>query len=71
MSEFTLTKQTESEKLGLNKISLRFNTVFPKEKIAKSIFKDYDQIMQQQAAQKAQQAAQPETEGQAVAEEGK
>ncbi len=71
ISEFSLTKQTESEKLGLNKISLRFNTVFPKEKIAKSIFKDYDQIMQQQAAQKAQQAAQPETEGQAVAEEGK
>ncbi len=67
ISEFSLTKQTEADKLGINKISLRFNTVFPKEKIAKSIFKDYDKIMQQRAAE-AKAKAQNE---QAAGKEGK
>ena len=38
VSEVTLTKSTES--LGDNSISLRVNTIFPKEKIAKTMFKD-------------------------------
>lgn len=59
ISEFSISKLTESEKLGQNKITLRFNTVFPKEKVAKSIFKDYDKLIQQQQA------------AQAAAEEGK
>lgn len=50
ISEFSISKLTESEKLGQNKITLRFNTVFPKEKVAKSIFKDYDKLIQQQQA---------------------
>ncbi len=62
ISEFSISKLTESEKLGQNKITLRFNTVFPKEKVAKSIFKDYDKLIQQQQAAQA---------GQAAAEEGK
>lgn len=59
ISEFSISKLTESDKLGQNKITLRFNTVFPKEKVAKSIFKDYDKLIQQQQA------------AQAAAEEGK
>ena len=50
VSEFSITKDTDPEKLGNNKISLRFNTVFPKEKIAKSLFKDYDKLMKKQKA---------------------
>ena len=50
VSEFSLAKNTEADKLGHNKISLRFNTIFPKEKIAKSLFKDYDKIMKEKAA---------------------
>ena len=45
ISEFSLAKATEPDKLGQNKVSIRFNTIFPKEKIAKSLFKDYDKIM--------------------------
>lgn len=55
ISEFSLTKSPEAEKLGSNKVSFRFNTIFPKEKIAKSLFKDYDKIMKEKedAAKKA------------------
>ncbi len=38
ISEFTLTKGTEV--LGQNSITLRINTIFPKEKIAAQMFKD-------------------------------
>lgn len=42
VSEFTLTKGQDRsiEKLGLNQISLQVSTIFPKEKIAKALFKD-------------------------------
>lgn len=58
VSEFSLEKNTDPNQLGNNKVSLRFNTVFPKEKIAKSLFKDYDKIVkaQQEAKKKAQTA---------------
>lgn len=58
VSEFSLEKNTDPNQLGNNKVSLRFNTVFPKEKIAKSLFKDYDKIVkaQQEAQKKAQTA---------------
>ena len=32
---------------------MRFNTIFPKEKIAKGLFKDYDKIIQEQQIQKS------------------
>ncbi len=67
VSEFSLSKSTESDKLGSNKITLRFNTIFPKEKIAKSLFKDYDKIIKQQAEQKAQQAQQAQQANQSKA----
>ena len=38
ISDFTLTKSTEQ--LGQNSISIRINTIFPKEKIAAQMFKD-------------------------------
>lgn len=38
ISEFSLTKV--SEKLGQNEVSMRINTIFPKEKIAAKMFKD-------------------------------
>ncbi len=65
VSEISVIKSTESDKLGSNKISLRFNTIFPKEKIAKSLFKDYDKIIKEQKA-----AAQAKKQ-QAAAQEGK
>lgn len=58
VSDFSITKDTDPEHLGNNKISMKFNTIFPKEKIAKQLFKDYDQIM-------AQKRAKPEAEKQA------
>ena len=64
ISSFSITKQKEADKLGMNRISMQFNTVFPKEKVAKSIFKDYDKLVeQQQAAQKKPQAEQAAAEG--------
>ncbi len=38
VSDFSLKKNTEN--LGENEVSLTINTIFPKEKIAKSLFKD-------------------------------
>lgn len=53
VTEFSIAKQQEASKLGVNKVSMRFNTIFPKEKIAKGLFKDYDKIIQEQQAQKS------------------
>lgn len=58
VSDFSITKDTDPEHLGNNKISMKFNTIFPKEKIAKKLFKDYDKIM-------AQKRAKPEAKKQA------
>lgn len=40
VSEVSLDKDTDKNNLGMNKVSMKFNTVFPKEKIAKSLFRD-------------------------------
>ncbi|MGN0025326.1 MAG: hypothetical protein ACI351_07870 [Candidatus Avelusimicrobium sp.] len=45
VSDFSIAKDTDPEHLGNNKISMKFNTIFPKEKIAQTMFKDYAQIM--------------------------
>ncbi|MGN0017250.1 MAG: hypothetical protein ACI37O_07940 [Candidatus Avelusimicrobium sp.] len=58
VSDFSITKDTDPEHLGSNKIAMKFNTIFPKEKIAKKLFKDYDKIM-------AQKRAKPEAKKQA------
>lgn len=48
VSNFIVEKNTDSNQVGVNKISMKFNTIFPKEKIAKSMFKDYDRLIAQQ-----------------------
>jgi len=53
VSEFSLTKDSTPGGLGMNKISMKFNTAFPKEKIAKSLFKDYDELIKKQQEQDA------------------
>lgn len=50
VSDFSITKDMDPARLGNNKISMKFNTIFPKEKIAKKLFKDYDKIMAQKHA---------------------
>lgn len=50
VSDFSVTKDTNPEHLGNNKISMKFNTIFPKEKIAKTLFKDYDKIVAEKRA---------------------
>ncbi len=52
VSEIAVVKDTDPTRLAQNKISLKFNTIFPKEKIAKSLFKDYDKIMKAREVQK-------------------
>lgn len=53
VSDFSITKDTDPNRLGNNKISMKFNTIFPKEKIAKSLFKDYDKIIAKKRAESA------------------
>ena len=43
VSSFTIKKDTNPSNLGNNQISMRINTIFPKEKIASRMFKDYEQ----------------------------
>ena len=45
VSDFSIMKLGEGEELGENRITLKFNTVFPKEKYAPKLFKDYKQQM--------------------------
>lgn len=40
LSQFDLTKTTEGDDLGKNKVSLTLNTIFPKEKLAPKLFKN-------------------------------
>ena len=39
VSDITLEKDTNQDNVGMNKISMKFNTAFPKEKVAKTLFK--------------------------------
>lgn len=50
VSDFSITKDTSPEHLGNNKIAMKFNTIFPKEKIARTMFKDYEQIVAKKRA---------------------
>ena len=45
VSSLTISKLTDANSLGLNSIGIRFNTVFPKDKYAKRLFKDYAEQM--------------------------
>ena len=57
-SEVNITKGTDSASLGMNNITLRFNTFFPKEKYGPRLFKDYAKQMQEL---KAAQASKPDS----------
>ncbi len=63
LSEVTISKQTAPEALGKNAVNLTFNTVFPKEKYAPKLFKDYaQQIKKIQAEKEAAAPTQKEPE---------
>ena len=47
ITELSITKLLDPAVLGENSVKVRFNTVFPKEKYAKKLFKDYDKQMAQ------------------------
>lgn len=57
VSDFSITKDTDPERLGNNKISMKFNTIFPKEKIAQTMFKDYAQIVAKKRAESKKKEA--------------
>ncbi len=52
VSEVSIAKLTGKEELGDNTVTVRFNTVFPKEKYAQKLFKDYKQQMEKINAEK-------------------
>ena len=52
LSEVTISKQTAPEALGKNTVNVTFNTVFPKEKYAPKLFKDYAQQIKKIQAEK-------------------
>ena len=58
ISDVTISKLTDAASLGKNSVTLKFNTVFPKEKYAPQLFKDYKQQME-----KIKQAETTPTEG--------
>ena len=66
ISEVTISKQTAPEALGRNTVNLTFNTVFPKEKYAPKLFKDYAQQIKKIQAEKnvpTQTQSKPENGG--------
>ena len=70
VSDISIVKSNAKEELGYNTVTLKFNTVFPKEKYGPKLFKDYKQQMDKIEAQK-QQAATKQAETKAKAEEKK
>lgn len=69
ISNVTLSKLTDPALLGSNSINLKINTLFPKEKFAKRIFKDYDAQMKKIAAENAPAAPKKQAEAPAPAEQ--
>lgn len=57
ISEVSISKLTGKEVLGDNAITVKFNTIFPKEKYAPKLFKDYARQMEKINAQKQPAAA--------------
>ena len=72
ISGLTITKLMDAASLGENTVNVRFNTVFPREKYAKRLFKDYTQQMKQiEAEMAAQDTAAGKEEPKTPAEEEK
>lgn len=57
ITNFVLTKQTDKASLGNNAVAIQFNTVFPKNKYAAALFKDYAAQLEQIKKEKAKAAA--------------
>lgn len=57
VSEISISKLTGKEVLGDNAITVKFNTIFPNEKYAPKLFKDYAQQMEKINTQKETAAA--------------
>lgn len=53
LSNITISKVMDTASLGQNTVTMRFATLFPKEKYAKRLFKDYEQQMKKINAQAA------------------
>ena len=54
VSNFIIEKDTDPANVGSNKVSMKFNTIFPKEKVGKTLFKDFDRLVaEKQAATRA------------------
>lgn len=62
VSEISISKLTGKEVLGENSVTVKFNTIFPNEKYAPKLFKDYAQQMKKINAQKEEAAAETKTE---------
>lgn len=45
VSSFSVEKDTSFDHIGNNKINLQFSTILLKEKVAKTLFKDYDKVL--------------------------
>ena len=56
VSNFSLKKDVTPSGLGNNQITMRFNTIFPKEKIASRMFKDYNEQMEKRKAKNTKEA---------------
>lgn len=67
VSQLNITKLTDANSLGKNSINLRFNTVFPKEKYGKRLFKDYDQQIKKIEEESAASSAKEENRGEGAA----
>ncbi len=57
ISEVSITKNTDPNAIGDNKVTLRFNTIFPKEKIGAKMFSDYSQLVQEKRSGKKSKGA--------------
>ena len=54
ISEVSVAKNTDPNAIGDNKVTLRFNTIFPKEKIGSTLFSDYSELVQEKRSKQEQ-----------------
>ncbi len=57
VSEVSVSKLTDKDNLGFNGVTVKFNTIFPLEKYAPKLFKDYAQQMEKIKAQQQPKVA--------------
>ncbi len=67
ISELSIAKVTDTALLGTNNVTMKFNTLFPKEKYGPRLFKDYAKQMQELKASQTPAASDGATEKQSPA----